>query len=114
MSGPQKVAYKVAESFPKHKMIIDPQCHRLAHPVYSMRDIEVIKETHHQPENFRDRWAKFSVWSLRLLFDILTGFDKNKMTDKQWLNRAIFLETIAGVPGIVGAMTRHLRSLRSM
>ena len=36
------------------------------------------------------------------------------MTDRQWLNRAIFLETIAGVPGIVGAMTRHLRSLRSM
>ena len=28
--------------------------------------------------------------------------------------RIIFLETVAGVPGMVAAMTRHLRSLRDM
>ena len=45
---------------------------------------------------------------------MLTRFDKEKMTQKQWLNRVVFLETIAGVPGIVGAMIRHLKSLRSL
>lgn len=28
--------------------------------------------------------------------------------------RIIFLETVAGVPGMVAAMTRHLHSLRRM
>lgn len=32
----------------------------------------------------------------------------------QWLNRIIFLETIAGVPGMVAASCRHLQSLRLM
>ncbi len=36
------------------------------------------------------------------------------MTEKKWLNRCLFLETIAGVPGMVGGMTRHLKSLRSL
>lgn len=31
-----------------------------------------------------------------------------------WLNRIIFLETIAGVPGMVAATCRHLQSLRLM
>src|SRR5699024_1529200 len=31
-----------------------------------------------------------------------------------WINRIIFLETVAGVPGLVGAMVRHLKSLRQM
>ena len=34
--------------------------------------------------------------------------------DKQWLLRIIFLESIAGVPGMVAGMLRHLRSLRLM
>ena len=31
-----------------------------------------------------------------------------------WLRRVMFLETVAGVPGMVGAMHRHLSSLRKM
>lgn len=31
-----------------------------------------------------------------------------------WLSRILFLETIAGVPGMVAAMLRHLGSLRLM
>jgi hypothetical protein len=42
----------------------------------------------------------------------MTNYNENKMTENQWLHRAIFLETIAGVPGMIGAMSRHLRSLR--
>lgn len=36
------------------------------------------------------------------------------MTERQYLIRNIFLETIAGVPGIVAGMMRHLYSLRAM
>jgi len=36
------------------------------------------------------------------------------MTKRDWLNRCLFLETVAGVPGMVAGMARHLRSLRSM
>ena len=34
------------------------------------------------------------------------------MTETRWINRAIFLETIAGFPGMCGGMYRHLRSVR--
>ncbi|CAO1624444.1 unnamed protein product [Parajaminaea phylloscopi] len=33
-------------------------------------------------------------------------------TPSQWLQRFIFLESVAGVPGMVGATARHLHSLR--
>lgn len=36
------------------------------------------------------------------------------MTEKTWLNRVLFLETVAGVPGFVAGMHRHLRALRLM
>ena len=34
------------------------------------------------------------------------------LSDKAWLLRVILLESIAGVPGMVGGTLRHLRSLR--
>jgi len=34
------------------------------------------------------------------------------LSDKNWLLRIILLESIAGVPGMVGGALRHLRSLR--
>jgi hypothetical protein len=36
------------------------------------------------------------------------------LTEKQWLIRILFLETIAGVPGFFAAMIRHLKGLRSL
>ena len=36
------------------------------------------------------------------------------MTAEKWLIRFIFLESIAGVPGMVGGMVRHLHSLRKL
>ena len=37
-----------------------------------------------------------------------------QMTEKDWMLRIIFLETVAGVPGMVGGMIRHLKSLRKL
>jgi len=36
------------------------------------------------------------------------------MTVPQWMLRILFLETIAGIPGMVGGILRHLQSLRLM
>ncbi|KAM5474317.1 inducible alternative oxidase 2 [Microsporum audouinii] len=36
------------------------------------------------------------------------------MNERKWLIRFVFLETVAGVPGMVGGMLRHLHSLRKM
>jgi hypothetical protein len=54
------------------------------------------------------------VKALRFGFDLGTRFNKDKMTEKEWLNRCVFLETIAGVPGMVGGMARHMKSLRTL
>lgn len=39
---------------------------------------------------------------------------KFRMTTRQWLDRFLFLESIAGVPGMVAGMIRHLHSLRAL
>ena len=52
---------------------------------------------------------------MRRGFDLFSGYSLPAimpMNETRWLRRVIFLETIAGVPGMVGAMDRHLRSLR--
>ncbi|KAI7508439.1 Alternative oxidase [Hortaea werneckii] len=36
------------------------------------------------------------------------------MTERKWLMRFIFLESVAGVPGMVAGMLRHLHSMRRM
>ena len=47
-------------------------------------------------------------------FDKLSGYNPHKLTKDIVLNRAIFLETVAGCPGMAGGMMRHLSSLRNM
>lgn len=39
---------------------------------------------------------------------------KSNMDERKWLIRLIFLESVAGVPGMVAGMLRHLRSLRRL
>jgi len=95
-------------------MVMDPKSYRMAHPVYSMQHIEKIEVTHRKPENFRDRIALSFIRLMRGSFDKITGYNEKSMTTQQWLNRVVFLEAVAGVPGMVGGMTRHLKSLRSL
>lgn len=77
--------------------------------------------------------------TLRFSFDLLAGFKTRKATEVctirttthpgqeftrhyhhnqrntgHYLNRVVFLETVAGIPGMVAGMLRHLNSLRRM
>jgi hypothetical protein len=76
--------------------------------------LEGIKPFHRKPETFLDRTGYYGVKMLRSTFDFVTGYGENKMNEKKWLTRFLFLETVAGVPGFVGGGLRHLRSLRTM
>ena len=54
----------------------------------------------------RDRFAKSMTMFFRFFADTFFA--------KRYGHRAVVLETIAGVPGMIGGMLTHLRSLRKM
>src|SRR5436190_22273523 len=61
---------------------------------------------HHRPDGFSDFFA--------LGFTKLLRFCADTFFAKRYGNRAIVLETVAAVPGMVGAMLAHLTALCRM
>ncbi len=61
---------------------------------------------HHAPNGFSDRFAYAFTRFMRLLADTFFA--------RRYGHRAVVLETIAAVPGMVGGALQHLRSLRRM
>ena len=59
---------------------------------------------HHVPGNPGDRFALFLTKALRAVAD--------RFFAKRYGHRAVVLETVAAVPGMVGGMLQHLKSLR--
>ena len=57
------------------------------------------------------RLANVGITIVRGTFDFVTGYGRKEFKEADWLQRVIYLETIAGVPGMVAAMHRHMRSL---
>ncbi|KAJ7689055.1 alternative oxidase-domain-containing protein [Mycena rosella] len=104
----------------------------LFHPVYSPEEMKAVKVLHREAKTMPDRLAYGLVRLSRWGFDVVSRY-KHKETppgstmsieelrkegylldENGWLNRILFLETIAGVPGMVAATLRHLTSLRLM
>ncbi|KAI8145442.1 alternative oxidase-domain-containing protein [Fennellomyces sp. T-0311] len=71
-----------------------------------LEKMDIGQGKHHVPETMGDRFAYRLVKTLRLLPDTYFGGDHYM--------RAVMLETIAAVPGMVGGMLRHMRSLRNL
>lgn len=76
---------------------------------------------HKNATNLPDKLALGTVRFLRWGMDFVTGYrsstassTNNTMTEKKWITRFIFLESVAGVPGMVAGMLRHLKSIRRM
>ena len=63
-------------------------------------------DVHHEPHGFSDRFA--------LGFTKLLRFSADTFFAKRYGHRAIVLETVAAVPGMVGATIQHLTCLRRM
>ena len=95
--------------------------------------MQKISIAHRQPRDWSDRIAYWMVSSLRWGTDVATGYKHDKdvlsgakdphaqsahgkyaMNERKWLIRFVFLESVAGVPGMVAGMLRHLHSLRRM
>jgi hypothetical protein len=105
---------KMMDKLPKHKFILDPKSYRMAHPVYSLKDIEGVQVTHRERVTWKDKLAYMPVVFARKFVDTLSGYNPDTFKERDWLNRIIFLETVAGVPGMIGGMQRHMRSLRTL
>ncbi|KAA1472799.1 alternative oxidase [Dentipellis sp. KUC8613] len=104
----------------------------LFHPVYSPQELKSVEVLHREAKTVSDKLAVAFVHILRWGFDVVSGYkhkpippEKNLsleelrkggyiMNEHDWLNRVLFLESIAAVPGMVAATLRHLKSLRLM
>lgn len=82
--------------------------------IWSSSEIAAVTKTHLKPAGISDTLASTSVKLLRFSFDLFSGYKFGQLTESKVLTRAIFLETVAGVPGFTAAILRHLRSLRRM
>ncbi|KAJ7521337.1 hypothetical protein O6H91_19G048500 [Diphasiastrum complanatum] len=69
-----------------------------------LTDLSIDLSKHHKPESIVDKIALWTVKSLRVPTDIFF--------QKRYGCRAMMLETVAAVPGMVGGMLLHLKSLR--
>ncbi len=72
----------------------------------TVNDGAIDLSRHHRPENLSDRFALAVVKMLRFFADTFFA--------KRYGHRAVVLETVAAVPGMVGGALQHLRSLRLM
>lgn len=111
--GREKVE-AMKQRMPKYQYGVSNEGYRMPHMTYIPAEVEEVNTHRFSAQGIRDKIASGMVKGTRLAFDTITRYDEKKMTKPQWVNRALFLETIAGVPGMVGGMVRHLNSLRRM
>lgn len=77
-------------------------------------DQALAVQTHVKPQTFLDKLIYGTVRGAYHTFNFITGYKKDDPTPQSVQIRLLFLESVAGVPGMVAASMRHFRSLRSM
>ncbi|KAG0240994.1 inducible alternative oxidase 2 [Actinomortierella wolfii] len=106
--GPEAVKHEIPDGIhpvhpqPIRKEFMGPK--RLT--TADLEAIPVKLGKHREPEGLSDWVAYHVVKSLRIPVDL---FFRTK-----YIHRVVMLETVAAVPGLVGGMLRHLRSLRKI
>jgi ubiquinol oxidase len=93
--------------------------------------MNAVVVAHRKAETKADKAALMAVKFMRWSLDKATGYrheraislnakdpeaarKKFAMTEEKYMIRNVFLESVAGVPGMVAGMLRHLRSMRRM
>merc|ERR1712137_29295 len=84
----------------------------LNHHQWKEDELNSITQTHIQPKTM-SKIAYNAVKAVRFGFDTATGWN-GEVTTSKVLQRVIFLETIAAVPGMTASIVRHFKSLRRM
>ena len=132
-ASPNHPVYKRPHTTSYPEVILDPSSvshHDPSNPVqlethlnrYTQEQILSVQVAHKNANSLPDKLALGTVRFLRWSMDLVTGYRSttatssrtNAMTEKKWITRFIFLESVAGVPGMVAGMLRHLKSLRQM
>jgi len=105
-----------------------------SHPVYTQEQMDAVTVAHRDAKSWSDYVALSMMRLLRWGLDIASGYKhdhahppsqahaldskkvrpRTNMTERKWMVRFIFLESVAGVPGMVAGMLRHLHSMRRM
>jgi hypothetical protein len=105
--------------------VIIPYSNSSSYHRYTKKQILDVQTAHRKASSWQDRVALSTVKVLRWGMDFVTGYGTyspisisvpktRTMTEQKWLTRFIFLESVAGVPGMVAGMLRHLKSIRMM
>lgn len=107
-------------------IIFRPQLIAFRYTEKQMTDIVVA---HRDTNDWADKLALGVLRVFRFGMDTATGYTHTKevvkgtteskkgwfvMNERKWLTRFLFLESVAGVPGMVAASIRHLHSLRRL
>jgi hypothetical protein len=88
--------------------------YNLPHPIWNKEFVWRVDNLHRHPSDLVDRLALWTIRAMRFNFDWMSGWMFGKPTVTKALNRVCFLETVAGVPGSVAGIVRHLASLRRL
>ncbi|KAK6934850.1 Alternative oxidase [Dillenia turbinata] len=67
-------------------------------------DISIDVKKHHKPSNFMDKFAYWTVQTLK--------YPTYLFFQRRHVSHVLLLETVAAVPGMVGGMLLHCKSLR--
>ena len=67
-------------------------------------EVDAFAPVHHEPKDWRDRFALRFVKFLRVFAD--------RFFAGRYGHRAVVLETVAAVPGMVGGLLQHLKAIR--
>lgn len=86
----------------------------LPHPLWTYSQLLSVHPVHRPPESNLDSLAYWTIRTMRFNFDWMSGWIFGVPNSLKAINRMIFLETVAGVPGSIAATLRHLASLRRM
>lgn len=86
----------------------------IGHPVWDVKDVENVVINHKPARGVVDAVAYGLVKTCRWCFDTFSGYRFGRITERKVITRCLFLETVAGVPGMVGGMVRHMSSLRGL
>ncbi|GME27389.1 Alternative oxidase [Neofusicoccum parvum] len=90
------------------------------HPIYTPEQMQSVQIAHRDAKTWSDKTALLMVRILRWGLDLASGYKHQKpgepsqMNERKYLIRNVFLESVAGVPGMVAASLRHLHSMRRM
>lgn len=99
--------------------------------VYTEEQMNAVVVAHREAKTMSDKVALLATKVLRFGLDLVTGYKhehaislnekdpeaarkKYAMTEEKYMIRNVFLESVAGVPGMVAGMLRHLHSMRRM